>query len=234
MKAPFFSLILMVREGPFCSSHLRWEDRPWLESDQMHYSKLLFEKTSEFVLSVTISHQRPLHGRSHAQPNEASSLKTLFKLHFGRSLRTVASLMRILNCCKLSSEGRLAFWKQSEVIWSQVESQKGTRNKMHLYPGQLVFLWAILGFWGNLGKKVPDQFWTRPVGGLVRISLRPLGSCFEKNSIYFIVYSCVVNNVLIPLLYNNILDASSYKEDLPLAYWLLPFKKPNRQTTAFK
>ena len=191
MKAPFFSLILMVREGQFCSSHLQWEDRPWLESDQMHCSKLLFEKTSEFVLSVTISHQRPLHGRSHAHPNEASSLKTLFKLHFGRSLRTAASLMRILNCGKLSSEGRLAFWKQSEVIWSQVESQKGTRNKTQLYPGQLVFLWAILGFWGNLGRKVPDQFWTRPLGGLVRISLHPLGSCFgKKQHLFYCIQLC--------------------------------------------
>lgn len=115
---------------------------------------------------IRFSANTPPNVLPHAHSHEASfhCSERFFKLHFGKCLKTVASLIRILNGGKSSSEGRLAFCKQSKVVYSQTVNQRGARNKMNLYSQPTGVFLGCPGFPGEFREDVPINSGQVPSG----------------------------------------------------------------------
>ena len=109
------------------------------------------------------------------------------------------TLWKLPQNCGLSDKNsklwQMVLWAQISLLkanWSRLKSSGEPEEHQKWDPAlpQLLFLWAILGVGGNLGRNIPDHCWTRRHRGLVRLSLHPLGGCFDgkkKKVIYLIV-----------------------------------------------
>lgn len=105
MSIPLSQSNPVVREDQVSSSQLVWEDL----SGQMHFLKLLFENRSELDFLVSsLPLMFSLWGATCLFTCSSHCVKHCLSHTLKKCLKTVASLMNVLNGGKLSSEGRVA------------------------------------------------------------------------------------------------------------------------------